>query len=266
MNPERTPLLAANWKQNQVWGDCERFVGSLRKSCPEYFDSTAETQIEIAIFPPFPYIGLLGGLLNEADIYVGAQDVSRFGGGAYTGEVSSKMLADIGCDYVIVGHSERRHVMGESPEATAAKLRFVLEAELIPVLCVGEPLAEREAGKAREYTLAQLDAAKAVLKDYPEESVVVAYEPVWAIGTGRNAEPKDAQEMAQAVRGWMKKALGADAASRNLVLYGGSATPDNITKYLELGEIDGALVGGASLKADSFGAMVKACSSLIPPD
>jgi triosephosphate isomerase (TIM) len=264
MHPERTPLLAANWKENQLWNDCERFIAGMRKSCPDYFDPEADVELEVAIFPPFPYIGLLGGLLDEANIYVGAQDVSRYGGGAYTGEVSAKMIADTGCDYAIIGHSERRHVMGETDKVMVEKLAFALEAELIPVLCVGEPLEEREDGKAQSYTLGQLEAVKTVLKKTDPGGIVIAYEPVWAIGTGRNAEPKDALEMVQAIRGWLKKNINAETAKLTQILYGGSVKPENIANYLKLEDIDGALIGGASLKVDSFTAMIKACNALLP--
>ena len=261
MHDKRRPLLAANWKQNQLWEDCERFVVGLRGRCPAYFDKEAEPPIDLLLCPPFPYLTLLGGLADEADLYIGAQDVSRFSGGAYTGEISARMLADAGCDYVLVGHSERRSVFHESDEAVRDKLERLREAELLPVLCVGEGLAEREAGRAEAFTLAQLDSVKGELQEHEVGSLVIAYEPVWAIGTGRNAEPTDAQQMAKAIRGWSEQALGKKAAAETLILYGGSVKPENIAGYFTLSDIDGALIGNASLKAESFAAMVEACSA-----
>jgi len=263
MHDKRRPLLAANWKQNQLWEDCERFVEGLRGRCPAYFDKEAETPIDLLLCPPFPYLTLLGGLADEADLYIGAQDVSRFGGGAYTGEVSARMLADAGCDYVLVGHSERRHVLHESDDVVREKLGQCREAELVPVLCVGEPLSEREAGRAEAYALGQLDSAKGELEVHEEGSLVVAYEPVWAIGTGRNAEPADAQQMAKAIRLWTEQALGKKAAAEMLILYGGSVKPENIASYFTQSDIDGALIGNASLKAESFSAMVEACTAAM---
>jgi triosephosphate isomerase len=263
MNADRMPLLAANWKQNQSWEEGESFVKLLRQRLPEYFEEDADVELDAVIFPPFPYLTLLGGLLSEANIFVGGQDVSRFSGGAYTGEVSAKMLSDTGCDYAIVGHSERRHQMGETSAQIAQKLLRLREVELTPVLCVGEPLEEREAGRALEYTLGQLDAVAAELKQHEAESLIIAYEPVWAIGTGRNAEPPDAQEMAAAVRKWLKDKLGRDHAKRCPILYGGSVKPENIAAYVALEDIDGALIGNASLKAESFAAMIRAVEKAL---
>ena len=263
MNVERTPLLAANWKQNQTWEDCERYVDRLRQLCPEYFKEESEPAIELLICPPFPYLTLLGGLLDAANIYVGAQDASRFPGGAYTGEVSAAMLADAGCDYAIAGHSERRHVLGEPDSVVTEKVRLLREAEVAPLLCVGEPLDIRDAGNAKPYTISQLDAATGELKLFEPGGFVIAYEPVWAIGTGRSAEPADAQEMSAAIRGWLRDHLGKQHAQRTLVLYGGSVKPENIAGYAKQKDIDGALIGGASLKAESFVALLRACEKVL---
>lgn len=263
MNPERTPLLAANWKQNQSWEECERFVEQLKQQLPSFFKEDFDLDLDVVIFPPFPYLTLLGGLLDEANIYVGAQDVSRYSGGAYTGEVSAKMLSDTGCDYAIVGHSERRHTIGEDNALIGVKLLRLREADVTPVLCIGEPLAERDAGRAVEYTLGQLDAVALELKQHDAGALAIAYEPVWAIGTGRNASPEDAQAMAAAIRKWLKDNLGREEAKAALILYGGSVAPDNIAGYIKLEDIDGALIGGASLKADSFAAMVKVVEKLL---
>ena len=262
MNAARTPLLAANWKSNHRWEDCERFVDRLHELEPDYFRADYEPPVDILICPPFTYIALLGSLLEEAAIYLGAQDVSRFSGRAYTGDIAAGMLADLECDYAIVGHSERRRVLGDSDEIVKEKLARLREAELLPVLCVGEELAEREQGRALDFTLGQLAEVADELKQIEAGMLAVAYEPVWAIGTGRSAEPADAQEMAAAIRGWLRDHLGPGQAERTPVLYGGSVKPENIGGYAEQADIDGALVGGASLEADSFAALLAALSAL----
>jgi len=258
MNPERTPLLAANWKSNHHWEDCEQFVDRLQELKPDYFNPDFEPAADLLICPPFAYIALLGSLLEEAAIYLGAQDVSRFNEGAYTGDVSAAMLTDLECDYAIIGHSERRNVFGDSDEDVRDKLIQLREQKLLPILCVGETLAVREEGRAVDFTLKQLEKLKGELQQFEPGMLVIAYEPIWAIGTGQSAEPTDAQEMAQAIRDWIGKHLGTEHEKQTLVLYGGSVKPDNIARYLEQQDVDGALVGGASLKADSFAALLDA--------
>jgi triosephosphate isomerase len=269
MNEARTPLLAANWKQNHTWTTVEQYVNELRQLLPDYFprdraddpDDDAEFPVELLLCAPYPYIGVLGGLLDEAHVYLGAQDVSRFAGGAYTGEVSAAMLGDLGCDYCIVGHSERRWHLGETGPAFAAKLEQLTAEEIVPILCVGEQLAQRDSGAAESFTLGQLDEVRAQLAALPE--LVIAYEPVWAIGTGRSASPEDAQAMAHAIRGWLSQQLGPEKAAQTHILYGGSVNADNIASFLAAPDIDGALVGGASLEAASFAALQAACSALV---
>lgn len=256
MSASRTPLLAANWKCNQLWTDCERFTEQLQAELPQFFAPNAEPGLDLVVCPPFTYLPLLGTLLENAAVYLGGQDVSRFDGGAYTGDVSAAMLSDLECDYAIVGHSERRGVFGDTDEIVALKLRRAREAELVPILCVGEALAVRDAGRAVEFTLGQLDAAFEELRHCMADALVIAYEPIWAIGTGRNAEPGDAQQMAAAIRGWLANKLGA-VADQVPILYGGSVKPDNAAAYFELSDVDGALVGGASLKASSFAALAR---------
>lgn len=250
--PERTPLLAANWKLNHDWESSQEFIDELRELCPEHFDEDEEPELDLLICPPGAYLGLLGGLLEDSTVFLGGQDVSRYNEGAYTGDVSAHMLADVGCDYCIVGHSERRNVFGDTDEMVSDKLARLREAELLPILCIGENLEVREGGRAVESTLGQLEAVKGELKQIPPGMLVIAYEPIWAIGTGKNAEPGDAQEMAAAIRGWLKQHLGAAQGAQALILYGGSVKPDNCAGYFAAEDIDGALVGGASLKAESF--------------
>jgi triosephosphate isomerase len=270
MHESRTPLLAANWKQNMTWSAVEHFVAELRSRLPEYFpqdtqdsgeEDERELPLDIVLCAPYPYIGLVGGLLDDAHVYLGAQDVSRFSGGAHTGEVSAAMLGDLGCDYCIVGHSERRWELGEDDTALAAKLAALATEEIVPIFCVGEPAEQRRHGKAREFTLAQLDEMQTHLSELPE--IVIAYEPVWAIGTGDNATPDDAQEMASAIREWLSHKLGPERAAATPILYGGSVKPDNIAGYLAAPDIDGALVGGASLEPASLVELHSACAALV---
>lgn len=258
MKNKRLPLMAANWKCNQRWEDCEQFVSDLSELLPELFTPDAEPAVEVLVCPPFPYLALLGTLLEDAAVYIGGQDVSRFTGGAFTGDVAAGMLDDLQCDYCIVGHSERRNVFGDTDEIIAAKLACLQEVSLLPVLCVGESLATREAGEAVSFTLGQLKAVKSQLAELETGQLVVAYEPVWAIGTGRNAGAADAQEMCGAIRDWLSRNLSAEAAAATPILYGGSVKPDNAREYFAQPDVDGALVGGASLQADSFAQLIKA--------
>ena len=255
----RKVLLAANWKQNQLWDECEVFITGLRKFCPQYWEPGFEPEVELLICPAFPYVGIIGNLLDDAQIYLGAQDVSRFGGGAYTGEVSAKMLSDSGCDYCIVGHSERRNVFGDDEAAVSAKLEQLNSAEIVPILCVGEALAQRESGQATSQITAQLEAQKAGLAQLQAGEFVIAYEPVWAIGTGQSATKEDAQAMASTIRNWLESQLGQLYAAETQILYGGSVQPENINSYVSQPEIDGALVGGASLSAASLARLAQAC-------
>ena len=269
MHETRIPLLAANWKQNHTWAAVEQYVEQLRPLLFGYFPSDtsndeeedAELPLDVLLCAPYPYLALLGGMLDTAHIYLGAQDVSRYSGGAYTGEVSAGMLGDLGCDFCIVGHSERRWQLGEDDGIIAAKLTHLAAEEIMPILCVGEQLAQREAGEAERFTLGQLDAVAGPLQLLPE--FVIAYEPVWAIGTGRNATPEDAQAMAGAIRSWLADKLGPEVAAATHILYGGSVKADNIADYLAAHDIDGALVGGASLEAASFAALHSACAQLV---
>jgi len=263
MTASPTPLVAANWKSNQRWDDCLTFVQELQQQLPAAFKLDQEPPVDLLICPPFPYLALMGMLLEEASVYLGGQDVSRFGGGAYTGDVSAGMLADLECDYCIVGHSERRNVFDDDDIAVADKLARLAEEGLVPVLCVGESLEVRDAGRAREFTLNQLAVQQEQLGQLEPDRLVIAYEPIWAIGTGRNARATDAQEMCNAIRGWLAVNLGRNYADAVPILYGGSVKPDNAGEYFGQPDIDGALVGGASLNAASFSQLVQAYLDLI---
>jgi triosephosphate isomerase len=257
MEAGRSKLLAANWKSNHHWEDCESYAATLRAELPQYFAGEDATQppVDLLVCPAFPYITVLGSLFADTSVLLGAQDVSRVKEGAHTGEVSAQMISDIGCDYCIVGHSERR-AAGEDDAIIAQKLHRLSEAELIPILCVGESAETREIGMARGFVTGQLEAVRDQLLQFPADSLVIAYEPIWAIGTGVNAEPEDAQLMAAEVRAWLAT-LGSGYAEQVPVLYGGSVNPDNLGGYLKLPDIDGALIGGASLEAKAMAEMVR---------
>ena len=205
---------------------------------------------ECAVCPPFPYLSQASERLRGTRVALGAQNVSEHAQGAYTGEVSAAMLAELGCRYVIVGHSERRQLYGESDERVAAKFAAVQAAGMTPILCVGETLAERDGGETERVVSRQLDA---VLKRVSFENAVLAYEPVWAIGTGRNATP----EQAQAIHGFLRKKIPAQVR----ILYGGSVKAQNAAAIFAMPDIDGGLIGGASLVAADFLAILQAAGS-----
>lgn len=212
----------------------------------------------LLVCPPFPYLEAAAAKLAGTGIALGAQTVSEHASGAYTGEVSAGMLRDVGCEYAIVGHSERRALFGESSATVAAKFEAALSAKLVPVLCVGETLDEREAGRTEAVVGEQLDAVLERLGiEAFADGAVIAYEPVWAIGTGRNATPDDAGEMCETIRNEVAALAGSDAAESVRVLYGGSVNPGNIKVLMAKRHIDGALVGGASLDPDTFAAVVR---------
>lgn len=213
----------------------------------------------VAVCAPAPYWAQCKGALEGSSIAWGGQDISVHASGAFTGEVSGAMLADFGCSYVIVGHSERRSYHGESSEAVAQKTISALASGLTPIVCVGESLAEREAGKTAEVVGAQIDAVLAVLDAAQLARIVIAYEPVWAIGTGKTATPEMAQEVHAMLR---KRLIAKDSTAGEAVqiLYGGSMKPDNARDLLSMQDIDGGLIGGASLKASDFLAIIKAAA------
>jgi len=246
----RTPIVAANWKMNKTQAEAREYCRRFRELVPRDFP------VELVIFPPFTALAAVREELSGTAIRWGAQNAHPEPKGAFTGEVSLPMLLEHGISYVIVGHSERRHIFGESDEFIARKTKAVLGAGLSPILCVGERLEEREAGEAGKVVEEQLSAALARLTPEEASRVVIAYEPVWAIGTGVPARPEDAQEMAAFIRGWLRERFG-DVAEGIRIQYGGSVKPANAGDFLRLPDIDGALVGGASLDPDSFFAIAK---------
>ena len=250
----RGKLVVGNWKMNGGLRQNDALLAELRVGW------TAPPMRGLAVCVSYPYLWQAQAALSGSAIAWGAQNVSEHVGGAYTGEVSAAMVAEFGCRYAIVGHSERRALYGESDGVVAAKATAALAAGLTPIVCVGETLAEREAGTTEAVVLRQLDAIAARLGEQIG-AVVIAYEPVWAIGTGKNATPADAQEVHAAIRGWLGGA-SRELASATRILYGGSVKPDNARDLLAATDVDGALVGGASLDAASFAAIARAAETL----
>ena len=242
----RRLLIAGNWKMHLDLRGAILLASELKRELAEVDDR------DLAVFPPFPFIADVADTLNGTAIEVGAQNVHPEPEGAFTGEVSAPMLASVGCQWVIVGHSERRDHFGESDEFLNAKLRAALGAGLKPILCVGEHLEEREAGEAEAVVRRQLEADLAGLSAEEFARVTIAYEPVWAIGTGRTATPAQANDMQGAIRRLLAERFGAAGGEQCRILYGGSVKPANARALLAEPEIDGALVGGASLKSADF--------------
>lgn len=251
----RTPLMAGNWKMNMDHLEANHLVQGLAMALADA--SHDDAQCEVLVIPPFTDIRTVQTIVDADNLSIkyGAQDVSIHDNGAYTGEISTEMLTKLGCSYVVMGHSERREYHGESDELVGAKARKVLDAGMTPILCCGEALEVRKAGTHVEFVLGQIRAA---LKGWSAEDVakiVIAYEPIWAIGTGETATAADAQEVCGAIREAVRSDWGEQAADSVRVLYGGSAKPGNIKELMAQADIDGALVGGASLKAESFAEM-----------
>lgn len=252
---KRRPLMAGNWKMNLNHLEAIALVQKLAFSLTE----KQLEEVEAAVLPPFTDIRSVQTLVDGDRLLIkyGAQDISAHASGAYTGEISGAMLAKLGCSFVTVGHSERRQYHAESDALVNAKVKAALANDITPILCVGEGLDIREKGEHVEYTLAQLDGGLAGLTPAEVEKVVVAYEPVWAIGTGKTATPEDAQEVIGAIRAQLAKTQGEPTAQAVRVLYGGSVKAGNVAAIMAQPDIDGALVGGASLDADEFTRLVR---------
>jgi triosephosphate isomerase len=246
----RTPLFAANWKMHKTGGEAVRFAEALRR------EWTGAPAAEVMIAPPFTALGALREALAGTPVVLAAQNVHPEAQGAFTGEVSVAMLVDAGCRAVILGHSERRGLFGETDDFVARKLAASLAGGLRAIVCVGETLSEREAGRTLEVVGAQLDGSLAPLDAARSDEIAIAYEPVWAIGTGRTATPEIAQEAHAFIRERLAKRIGA-AATRVRILYGGSVKPDNVSELLARPDVDGALVGGASLDPRAFWAILR---------
>ncbi|MEE8170540.1 MAG: triose-phosphate isomerase [Phycisphaerae bacterium] len=260
----RRPLIAGNWKMNLGLRSGRELIGGI---CAQSSDGG---DIEVVICPPFIYLFPMAKAVAGTSIGLGAQDVYPKESGAFTGEVSAAMVKETGCAYCIVGHSERRHTIGPAREGGGVhgendalvnqKVRVLLSAGLTPILCVGETLAQRETNQTESVLLRQIDGGLADVGDGDAWRVVLAYEPVWAIGTGRTATPQQAQDVHAFIRRRLSDRYGADVARQVRILYGGSVKASNAEALTAQPDIDGALVGGASLKADEFVGIIRACA------
>jgi triosephosphate isomerase (TIM) len=254
---QRTPLIAGNWKLNRGAADgCElaTLVAAAAQKAPK---------VDVVVAPPFTALAAVAQSLDEAQskVEVSAQNLYPKDSGAFTGEISAPMIVLSGAKWVILGHSERRQYFAETDAFIREKIEAALKAGLRPIACVGETLAEREGGKTLEVVFRQVDAFADLLKANPGFGVV-AYEPVWAIGTGKVATPEQAQEVHAAIRARLAEKAGADVASKTRILYGGSVKGSNADELLRSGDIDGALVGGASLEPEGFGQIIAAAQKL----
>jgi triosephosphate isomerase len=253
----RVPLMAGNWKMNLNHQEAVVLVQKLAWTLSDKKHDYGK--VEVVVLPPFTDLRGVQTLVDgdRLEIRYGAQDVSQHDDGAFTGDVSASMLAKLGCSYVVVGHSERREHHGESDELVNAKARKAIEHEMTPIVCVGEGLDVRQDGRHVEHTLEQVEGSLAGLSAEQVAALVVAYEPVWAIGTGEVATPDDAQEVCSAIRAKVGELHGEETAAAVRVLYGGSVKAANVAGIMEKADVDGCLVGGASLQADEFGGICR---------
>ena len=252
MNPNRKPIIAGNWKMYKTSAEAVALVNALAK------EVAGITQSEIVVCPPFTALATVAGALAGSNIQLGAQNVHWEKEGAFTGEIAPAMLKDLCVRYAVVGHSERRQFFGETDAGVNKRAKAALANGLRPIVCVGEMLAEREAGKMESVVTGQLRGSLAGFDKNQILETVIAYEPVWAIGTGKTASPAQAQEVHALIRRLLGELFGADTAGKVRIQYGGSVKPDNAKELLGQPDIDGALVGGAALKAGDFAAIVKA--------
>jgi triosephosphate isomerase len=253
----RKTIIAGNWKMYKNIKDGKALAVALRR------DLYKIENVDIVICPPFTLLGFLADALETSNIAVGAQDLYWQEEGAFTGEVSPLMIKDAGCLYVIIGHSERRQFFGETNESVNKKIKAALKNGLTPIVCVGENLEEREANKAFEVIAGHINNGLVDISSSDMLKLVIAYEPVWAIGTGKTATPEQAQEVHKFIRDLLKKNYGEEVANSVRIQYGGSVKPENIVELMNKPDVDGALVGGASLKAESFGAIVVKASEVV---
>ena len=245
----RTPLIAGNWKLHKSLTEAVDLVGALKTAVKDI------ENVEILVAPPFTALTMLATKLAGSNIKLGAQNCWYEPSGAFTGEVSAPLLKDVGCDYVIIGHSERRQIFGETDDCINKKVKAVLGAGLSCILCIGETLEERESGDMFDVLTRQTKEGLAGVSEM--QNIVIAYEPVWAIGTGKTATSEQAQEVHSFVRGLLQGLYDQQTAMDTRILYGGSVKPDNVDELMGMDDVDGALVGGASLKAEDFARIVK---------
>jgi len=252
----RKPFVAGNWKMNT---DSETSV-SLAEAIAAGTMGLAGEEVDVAVCPPFVYLGSVFEAVSNSRIAVGAQNVYFERKGAFTGEVSVSMLKDIGCTYVLCGHSERRHILEETDEMVNKKVGAAISGGLLPIMCVGELLEQREAGLTVEVVSRQVKAGLAGLGEEKVSAVTLAYEPVWAIGTGRTATPEQAQEVHAVMRDFVGELFGVGLSDEMRILYGGSVKPGNAALLMREKDVDGLLVGGASLSAKDFIEIIKAAA------
>lgn len=245
---KRRPLICGNWKMNTRLDQGLELARALGHG-------SIPSEVEVAIAPPFTHLHPLGKVLEGKEIKLSAQTMSHEDFGAFTGEVAAEMLLDLGVEYVILGHSERR-ALGEGDEVISKKVKKAFASGLKPIVCVGEDQRIKDAGKTQDFVLTQVERAIEGLSEEELSSLVIAYEPIWAIGTGKTASAQDAQDMAQSIRGKVEK-IYPQASLSLRILYGGSAKPDNAASILKMEDVDGLLVGGASLKSEDFLKMVE---------
>lgn len=250
----RKPFVAGNWKMNTD----SRSSVELAKGVAQGALGLAGEKVDVAVIPPFVYLASVVKAVSSSGVAVGAQDLYIEPKGAFTGEISPNMLKDVGCTYVLCGHSERRHILGESDEFVGKKVTAAISAGLLPILCVGELLSERDAGQTEAVVARNLKAGLAGLSADKMAAVTIAYEPVWAIGTGRTATPQQAQEVHVFIRALLAQMYSATLAEETRILYGGSANAANAKELMGQKDVDGLLVGGASLKVEDFVKIIQA--------
>ena len=253
----RKPIIAGNWKLNKTLKEAIELVTLLKRRIGDL------QNVEIVVCPPYTALSEVSEILMECDIRLGAQDIYWEEKGAFTGEVSASLVKDAGAQYVIIGHSERRQFFHETDETVNKKTKAALKSHLTPIVCVGETLSERESKKTFKVIETQLKGGFVNLSPEEMKQLVIAYEPVWAIGTGKVATPEQAQEIHAFIRKELSEAFGSEVAQNMRILYGGSVKPDNISSLMGEADIDGALVGGASLDANQFSEIVRGANSKI---
>ena len=244
----RRNIVAGNWKSNELFSQADELINDIAEGLRE-FDNT---DVDVIVCPPFPYLELVGDASEDGEFFVGAQNVSKFDNGAFTGEVSAKMLQSMNIDYCIVGHSERRKYFNETNQDVAEKVNKLLEADINPIVCVGESLEQREAGTHFELICSQVSEGLFHLDCEQIKRTVIAYEPVWAIGTGKTATKEQAQEVHAFIRAMLAEKYSDDVAQEVSILYGGSCNAKNARELFAQTDVDGGLIGGASLKAADF--------------
>jgi len=245
------PFIAGNWKMNTTADEAIKLVRSLKDLTKDVKD------VRVAVCPPFPYLPLVAEVLKGSPIHLGAQNLFWEDHGAFTGETSSHMLKDVGCQYVIIGHSERRQYFSETDSTVNRKIKAALNADLNPIFCVGETLKERESDRTLYVIRSQLQNGLQDIGKNGIQKITIAYEPVWAIGTGKTATKEQAEDVHYFIREWIEEHYSAASAENLCIQYGGSVKPANAKELLSQPNIDGALVGGASLKADDFAEIIK---------